>query len=332
VVVALSPAVGTAAGAKPANRHPKPTYKTLKASASETFELSGTNGFRVDATLRDRHELALTVLPTHGGGFSSTTYTLEAPQQHGSDGIKARLGKLGSIDVRFVAESSHHEKPLLPVCRGGRPTVEEGRFVGQIHFHGEDGYTRVDTHRAFGEVKTQPELRCNVRALKAELKKLLEELGEIGKNEKKEEKGSEEAEEPEPEVHLVKLKAKVRDRQIAFEASRISVREPGKKGTAFTGFSVQAERHRGRIDEVASAFGLFKPGSAFTVPDITHLAREGVIRPPAPFSGSATYRRESPRSLSWTGDLSVDLPGFGRVRLAGRQTTATVCADDGCRG
>ena len=89
--------------------------------------------------------------------------------------------------------------------------------------------------------------------------------------------------------------------------------------------------HRGRIDEKAEAIQLFDPGSAFKVPDLTHLTREAIIKPPAPFSGSATYRRESPREVSWVGDLSVNLPGFGEVPLAGRAATATVCADAGCQ-
>ncbi|MBS1883265.1 MAG: hypothetical protein JSS97_09940 [Actinobacteria bacterium] len=330
VVAALSPAVGAATGAHPINRHPKPTYQTLRSSIDEIFYLHGTNGFAVVGKLRDRHELALTALSTRGKSISSTTYTLDAPQRHGSDGIEARLGRLGSIDVRFVAESTHHGKPLFPSCKGGRPTIEEGRFVGQIRFHGEDGYTDVDVHGAPGQVTTQPTLRCNLGAVKAELKKLLEELGGAGKNEKKEEKGAGEAEEAEPELHLVKLEAKVKDRQITFEASRVSARKPDKRARSFTSFSVKAERHRGRIDEVASASAAFEPGSAFTVPDITHLTQEGVVKPPAPFSGSATYRRESPHSLSWTGDLAVNLPGFGLVHLAGPKATATVCADAGC--
>lgn len=223
---------------------------------------------------------------------------------------------------------------MLPSCEVDKPTVEEGTFVGQIHFRGENGYTRVDVQRAGGQILIQPKLRCNLGAAEAELNKLLEELEDPGEgegSEEKKEKGSGEAEESGPEFHVVKLKAKAKGRQIAFEASRISAREPGKKGTSFTSFSVEAERHRGRIDEVSSTSLIFEPGSAFKVPDITHLAQEGVVKPPAPFSGSATYRRGSRHSLSWTGDLSVNLPGFGDVRLAGRQTTATVCADEGCR-
>lgn len=125
-VAALSPAVGAAAGAKPANRHPKPAYKTLRASINESFRVRGTNGFLVEAKLRDRHELTLAALSAHGKRLSSTTYTLEAPQRHGSDEIKARLGKLGGIDVRFVVESTHHEKSFLPSCKGDRPAVAEG--------------------------------------------------------------------------------------------------------------------------------------------------------------------------------------------------------------
>jgi hypothetical protein len=283
-------------------------------------------------TLRDRHALSLTVVPTGGNGFSLTTYSLEAPQKPGSDRIKANLGKLGRIDVRFVAESSHHEKAPLPSCEGDKPRMEKGRFVGQIHFHGEDGYTRVDVHHAGGQVSIQPKQRCNVGAAEAELDKLVEELAEEIDKEEKKEKGSEEPEGPEPEVHLVKLKAKTEanGRQVAFDASRLSSRVPGKKGTSFASFSVKAERHRGRIDETSSASLIFEPGAAFKVPDLTHLTSEAVVKPPRPFLGSATFRRESADRVTWKGDLKVALPGLGVVPLAGPKFTTTICADSGC--
>lgn len=337
-IAALPAGIGSATAAKPANRHPKPVYKTIKPSIDESLYLAGSHGYLIVMSLKDRQALSITVIPTSGKGFSLTKYSLKVPQRPGSELIKANLGKLGSIDVHFVSESSHHEKGPFDSCEGGKPTVEEGSFVGQIHFHGEDGYTDVDVHGADGQIATQPKLRCNLTAITAEVEELLEELGEeLGKEaekgeaEEKKEKGSGEAEEAEPDDHKVKLKAEAKGRQITFEAARLSEREPGKKGTSFTTFSVKAERHRGRIDETASASLIFEPGSAFKVPDITHLTQEGTIKPPAPFSGSATYRRESPHSLSWTGDLSVNLAGFGDVRLAGKQTTVAVCADDGCR-
>jgi len=60
------------------------------------------------------------------------------------------------------------------------------------------------------------------------------------------------------------------------------------------------------------------------------LTKEVVVEPPAPFLGSATLRRESPQETAWTGDLRVNLPGFGVVPLTGPDTDVTLCADDGC--
>ncbi len=299
IVTALA-GIGSALAAKPANRHPKPVYKTIKPSIDESLYLAGTHRHLIVMSLKDRQALTISVIPTTGRGLSTTTYSLKARQRPGSEGIKANLGKFGSIDVHFVAESSRDEKVPLGGCSGEKPILKKGGFFGRIHFRGEDGYTEVDAHGAAGQVAIQPKLRCNVTAIKAEIDEVLEGVEEeLGKEE---EKDPGKVEEAEPEDHEVKLKAQVKGRQIVFEAARISSREPGKKGTSFTNFSVKAERHLGRIDEASSASLLFEPGSAFKVPDLTHLTQEGTIKPPAPFSGSATYRRESPHALSWTGD------------------------------
>jgi hypothetical protein len=47
------------------------------------------------------------------------------------------------------------------------------------------------------------------------------------------------------------------------------------------------------------------------------------VDPPAPFSGSATFRRsvQAP-SESWTGSLTGDFPGLGAVTLAGSKFCA----------
>lgn len=66
-MAALSSGAGVTAAAKPANRHPKPTYKTIKPSISESFYLIGTHGFVIAGTLRDRHALAITVVPPTAG-------------------------------------------------------------------------------------------------------------------------------------------------------------------------------------------------------------------------------------------------------------------------
>lgn len=318
-----------AVAARPVNRHPKPKVEKAPASNLEDFTTAGANGFTVTVQVRNRHRLVVTAVPPGGSGFIATSYSLDARQARGSDGIEANLGGLGRIAVRFVPESSYREK-LPSHCKGRRTTVEEGHFVGRIDFHGEGGYTDVHSTRAFGSTTTTPALTCRSENSAAELKKLIEALEKGGK----EEKGGA-AEEPEFEAHAFKLNVKLKGRPITFTAARDSAREPDRKGPkgkgeSFASFSVIATRHRGRIAEGAFAIQLFEPGSKFEVPDLTHLTREVVVKPAAPFSGSATLRRESPRSASWTGDLSVELPGFGEVHLAGPGTRATLCADAGC--
>lgn len=316
---------GSAGAAKPVHRTDKSNMRVVKPSITETFVFRGSNGYTIVGTLRDRHELDLTVSSAGGSGLTRTSYSLEAPQKRGSHDIKVSLGKLGRIDVRFVAQSVKHEKAFLPACEGPRPRIEAGRFVGRIDFRGEDGYTDAHLEGADGLVTVQPELRCNLAKLKAELDEILG-GGEKGESSEEEpEKGAKEV-----EFHVVVLQSKPQHPAVVFKASRISMRQPNGKSYSLANFSVKAERHRGRIDETAEAIQLLEPGSAFQVPDLTHLTQEGVVKPPAPFTGSATYRRESPHSLSWTGDLAVNLPGFGLVHLAGPKATATVCADDGC--
>jgi hypothetical protein len=301
----------------------------VKPSISEAFAFRGTNGFLVSGTLRDRHDLTLTVNRERGPGLTYTTYKLEAPQQPGSNDIDVSLGKLGRIDAHFVPQSIRHEKAVFPACEGNRPRIEEGLLVGRIDFHGEGGYTEADLKRAYSEVKVEPELRCNMAKLKAELDEILG-GGEKGESKEKEaKKGPKEAEE-EVEFHVLVLQSKPQHPSVTYKASRVSSREPNGKSYSLANFLVQAERNLGRIEEAAVSVELFEPGSEFEVPDLTHLTREAIVKPPAPYSGSATYRRESSHSVSWTGDLAVNLPGFGLVHLAGPRTTATLCADDGC--
>ena len=60
----------------------------------------------------------------------------------------------------------------------------------------------------------------------------------------------------------------------------------------------------------------FGPGAAstFQVPNLAEPLTEATLEPPAPFSGSATFHLDTPKTASWTGDLAVELPGLGKLR------------------
>jgi hypothetical protein len=91
---------------------------------------------------------------------------------------------------------------------------------------------------------------------------------------------------------------------------------------------VNGVAERGRSTFFSTAL-LPAPLSAFTVSDETTPA-EATVAPPAPFSGSATFERASSTRSTWLGDLALELPGFGRVRLAGPKYRSLVCRGNHC--
>jgi hypothetical protein len=50
-----------------------------------------------------------------------------------------------------------------------------------------------------------------------------------------------------------------------------------------------------------------------------------VLDPPPPFAGSASFRDPASGPPSWTGPLSVSLPGAPAVQLAGPNFSARLC-------
>ena len=71
-------------------------------------------------------------------------------------------------------------------------------------------------------------------------------------------------------------------------------------------------------------------GTTFRVPDLAAPPTEATVTPAAPFSGSATFHLDDPRSASWTGDLAVELPGLGKVPLTGEGIDAGLCKGTSC--
>jgi hypothetical protein len=315
VAVAALSIPGVAAGAKPTGQGP--ASRATKPEVVESFDAPGTNGFTLKVSLVDRHRLVVGAVAPVGGHHGSQTaiYTLTVPRSADPDGIKARIGSLGRFDVRFVPGSTRETAPVLPGCSGGKTVVEEGHFVGQISFRGERGYTEVSARRVPGTITTEPARIC-----KRSEPPVREEAG-----------GGKETAGPEEEPHEVNLDVAVGHAGVAIEASRLQTTVRGRS-RSFTSFTAVGVRHSGKIREVSLLLILFERGSTFVSPDPLHPTREATISPPAPFTGSATFRRESPGPVSWSGDLKVELPGFGEVPLTGDGARATMCEPPGCSG
>jgi hypothetical protein len=305
---------GAAAATKPASRQTPP-------SIDQEIVEQGSNGFSISVGVHDRHRLELSATKI-GRDLAVETATYEMPLRSppGSTEIRARLGRLGRIDMRFLPEKVKKVPPPGPTCKGGKIVEEEGLWIGLLAFHGERGFTRVRVHSALGTVTKTPPLRCrrekppNLKKLKRELE-ALEEQGA----------GAEESDaEIEEQPQAFELIAAAPRHRVALAASRAVLGE-GRKKASISSLAAAGSRRRGRIEETGSVLDLFAPGSYLRPANSLEPTAETIVKPPAPFSGSATYRTPPKGPPTWTGDLKVELPGFGIVRLAGKGTRAVMC-------
>lgn len=247
----------------------------VPASRSLFFHLPASNGFEaLVATVGDHHVLIQFL--------SQPDYvSYLAPATISQDQIGAQIGELGEIEMQF-RPSGPAKKSSEPQgqCRGRRPLVEKGAFVGRFRFRGERGFTAVDTSR--------------VEGLREEAFREVCKGG--GRN------GF--AEEGPVKPDLIARTGRG-NRAISVEVFTGSER-----------LSTEAtvhEKDAGLVIERTVVAGgeasLYSPqgdGSA-------------LISPPSPFSGEVGYRPKSLGGDPWDGTLSAPFPGLGVVRLAGKQ-------------
>lgn len=306
IVVLLAAPTGAAAG--------KPGRIKQKPSVSTDLEMRGTNGFRLDLFTLDRGGV---VLFAHRGVDVNVSYFAQTHHPRGKrsdpDKLNFRIGHLGHFRGRFVPTSSVEEN-LEPGCEGDPPTIEKGYFVGSFRFRGERGYTAVHSRRLRGSVTRRPGSICTVpdgppwhlsaHQARAERKRRHDEFHLVAADEKADimfDARHREATKDEPE-------------QTSYQASM-----NGKKVGAF------------RVSYIVSSFG-FEPATetTFQAPNLSEPLSEATVAPPAPFSGSATFHLDDPKTASWTGDLAVDMPGLGEVPLTGEGIDAGLCKGSSC--
>lgn len=304
-----------AARARPANRH-----STTAPEVSAEFTVQGANGYEISTSVTNRRELKL-VAVKWADVIQTASYSLRLRPKRGADEIVASLGRFGRIDVRFVPKKARDEAPPKD-CHGSDTVVEQGHFVGTIAFRGEDRFTEVQAHRAAGSITRVPSFECPPVSPTPNPKKIRRELEALEKAE---------AEEDNSEESLaVRLHATAREGRVALTATKVVEKGKHGKASSTNALLAVATRRRGRIEESNAAVELFGKGSTLLVPNRRDPKSEGILKPPAPFSGSATFRRHPDKRPTWTGDLKVALPSFGEVRLTGPGTHASMCEGTAC--
>lgn len=284
-------------------------YRT-PSSLVEVMRLHGSHGFRIELTLIDHRQLLIEAhRGSRRGGEQTVSYFTTTGRSPGTD-IDTPIGRLGRVHVRFLA-ASRDRRPGAAGCVGGATTVERGVFVGWIGFRGERDYTRVRARRASGEVTLEGAQVCHfeVEGRDARRRDLLRRAGV---------------------ERSVQLLAGNRSRSVGFEAARTEGTGGGGSGGASFLAYAQSRSAGLKVTSLASVYP--RSDSAFELPDPSRPSTAATVRPPAPFSGRASFRLESPSSAGWTGDLTVDMPNLGKVRLTGPDFYSGICVGRNCSG
>ncbi len=276
-------------------------YFTIDPSSRTQVQLHGSNGYGIS-------------LSANGGFVSLSTQGHHATVEYAARGaagngkIKARFGSLGRVALRFHPRGrARLFKEPKGNCSGGDSLVQAGVFVGKLDFEGEQGYTRIHANRVKGTVTHTKRQICKTSG------------GEDGGGAAL------------SSLKWTLLSATADENKVSFNAFKTEFKsKPGLNGASFSATIIESiQRGFAVFRSIQATAGL----TAFS--DVSSHGRvdEATVTPPAPFSGSATYRRAvAKRSETWLGSLAGDFPGLGTVSLAGPEFCAEGVLLKGCNG
>lgn len=270
----------------------------IDPSSNMELRLKGSNGFGISLSASGGHVYLATQ-----GHDAAVQYAASGVAEKGK--IKAGFGALGRVALRFHPRGKAHlRKEPLGNCRGGDALVQAGVFVGRIDFEGEQGYTEVHSGRAKGTVIHTKKQVCTQ---------------------------SESEEVPPSAFKWTLVSAAAEENKVSFSAAGFDFKsQPGLNGISFGATIVEFPRPGFSIFRTIQAEG---DPAAFSVVSSHHHIVEATVTPPAPFSGSATYKRAAPNeSESWVGSLAGDFPGLGTVSLAGPSFCGSGIVLKACHG
>ena len=206
------------------------------------------------------------------------------PAQVTAERVTARFGGLGELDYRFAPKRNGKIK-----CSG----AEEGEavFEGTFNFTGENGYIQIEASRAEGSFQIYPEPKnCQPNRFAALAAPYHPSYSEEG-------------------ATLEARAASPAERTIR----EVTVFDEGRRGRRRVIVLATLDEAREGMS-VARGVQLTAGHGAF---HSNLKAGTATLRPPAPFTGSATFTRRGDGHGRWRGSLSMPILGGEPVKLAG---------------
>lgn len=219
------------------------------------------------------------MIPASQGNVAWSSYATPTPKDPGT--IEADLGPFGKVSLAFqpsgeTAVTNVDLENKTEKCIGATKIIRHlGTFTGTLSFHGENGYTAVDTTSAPGSVGTSTFRNCTTIA---------------GASARASAAAS-------PRRHDVALQMGGKSAPSLF-ASTDSSR------SRFLALSGEVLTPQLSVLRIASASA---GGSSFRFSPALDSA---TLRPPGPFSGSASFHDPPNGPAYLRGDLAVKFPGL----------------------
>jgi hypothetical protein len=209
-----------------------------------------------------------------------------APGEVSPEGIAVKFGGFGEFAVDYQPFRTLETHGPNRHCEGEPITTTEGFLRGTMRFRGERNYVRVDAARVKGTLVLRPPWDCDYNRAEA---------SRVRPREADDDKAT--------------LVAASRRDSIRFGV--IASRKEDERPSTFF-FATSLENQEGVGISRFTFAGTRSAGFEFD-------NRRGTasVDPPAPYAGSAHYRRRPDAPDRWGGTLTAPLLGLGRVRLAG---------------
>jgi hypothetical protein len=269
----------------------------VPAGFTTTGVLHGSGGFKEQLWENDRRDAKLTVMGHH----AKTTYAVAGgPVADGR--VSARLGKRGGFDLRFLPAGRTRRFKVQGNCEGAPYRFQRGYLVGHFAFRGERDYTRARGRRIPAARESWPALRCEYVEGRREHHPLKE-----------------------PRLRVAGWTYE--GRGVYFDAALFH--RDGRPADQRVEYLAQLSGRAGQVS-IQRKVTVAAPEDGIAFPGLPQVPEEVAVGPPAPFTGSAEFLRTHESTFTWTGDLAVDFPGLGRVRLAGPRFGARLCTLEGC--
>lgn len=138
---------------------PGPERAPQAIDALPSVRAKGSKGWRIDvfAGVLDRVVLRAAKGKQAKNGLIYTTYAVSGTAT--GKRLKARLGRLGKINLRFKGKKTRRQLPRG--CRGTPNRITRGIWRGVLRFKGEHGYTKVNVRKARGTVLKPGRMECD---------------------------------------------------------------------------------------------------------------------------------------------------------------------------